>query len=43
METYDPKPEAPIEYRGPWDAIETNVSGIRFSEKLPLSAKHADR
>ena len=43
METYDPKPEAPIEYRGPWDAIETNVSGIRFSEKLPLSAKHADK
>ncbi|MFP6888085.1 MAG: DUF1501 domain-containing protein [Opitutales bacterium] len=43
METYDPKPEAPIEYRGPWDAIETNVPGIRFSEKLPLSAKHADK
>ena len=43
METYDPKPEAPIEYRGPWDAIETNVSGIRFSEMLPLSARHADK
>ena len=43
LETYDPKPEAPSEYRGPWGAIETNVSGIRISEQLPLHAKHADK
>ena len=43
LETYDPKPEAPREYRGPWGAIETNVSGIRISEQLPEHAKHADK
>ena len=43
FETYDPKPEAPREYRGPWGAIETNVSGIRISEQLPQHAKHADK
>ena len=43
LETYDPKPEAPSEYRGPWGAIETNVSGIRISEQLPQHAKHADK
>lgn len=43
LETYDPKPEAPSEFRGPWRAIETNVSGMRISEMLPLHAKHADK
>ena len=43
METYDPKPKAPKEYRGPWGDMATNVPGIRFSEMLPLQAKHADK
>ncbi|MBI2949047.1 MAG: DUF1501 domain-containing protein, partial [Verrucomicrobia bacterium] len=43
LETYDPKPEAPMEFRGPWRAIETNVSGIRISEMLPEHAKHTDK
>lgn len=43
LETYDPKPDAPVEYRGPWGAIETNVPGIRISEQLPQHAKHADK
>jgi hypothetical protein len=43
METYDPKPAAPKEYRGPWLDMPTNVPGIRFSEMLPLQAKHADK
>jgi len=43
LETYDPKPEAPAEYRGPWGAIDTNVPGIQISEILPLHAKHADK
>ena len=42
FETYDPKPEAPSEYRGPWGDRPSNVPGIRFSEMLPLHAKHAD-
>jgi uncharacterized protein (DUF1501 family) len=43
LETYDPKPEAPAEYRGPYGAIETNVPGIRISEKLPLQARIMDK
>jgi hypothetical protein len=43
LETYDPKPEAPAEYRGPYGAIRTNVPGIILSETLPLHARHADK
>jgi hypothetical protein len=43
LETYDPKPEAPDEYRGPYGAIQTNVPGIRISETLPQHARHADK
>jgi hypothetical protein len=43
LETYDPKPAAPSEYRGPWGAIPTNVPGMMVSEILPLHAKHADK
>ncbi|MEZ6127134.1 MAG: DUF1501 domain-containing protein [Planctomycetaceae bacterium] len=43
LETYDPKPDAPSEYRGPWGDIPTNVPGIRFSSMLPLHAGHADK
>jgi hypothetical protein len=43
LETYDPKPEAPIEYRGPFKAIDTNVPGIRISETLPNHVRHADK
>src|SRR5688572_1569393 len=38
-ETFDPKPEAPVEIRGPYGAIETNVPGIRISELLPTLAR----
>lgn len=43
LETYDPKPDAPAEYRGPYGSIQTNVTGIRISETLPLHARHADK
>jgi hypothetical protein len=43
LETYDPKPEAPAEYRGPWGAINTKVPGLRVSEMLPHHARHADK
>ncbi len=42
-ETYDPKPDAPAEYRGAYKAIETNVSGIRLSELMARQAKLADK
>ncbi|RLS81090.1 MAG: DUF1501 domain-containing protein [Planctomycetota bacterium] len=42
-ETFDPKPAAPIEIRGPFLPIGTSVPGVHFSELLPLSAARADR
>ncbi|MEZ6111098.1 MAG: DUF1501 domain-containing protein [Pirellulaceae bacterium] len=41
METWDPKPHAPQEYRGPFGAIETTVPGIQFGELLPEQARLA--
>lgn len=43
LDTFDPKPEAGNDYAGPFKAIETNVSGIRVCELLPLLAKQADK
>lgn len=43
LETYDPKPDAPSDYRGPWSAISTNVPGTFLTEKFPLQANHADK
>lgn len=43
METWDPKPRAPAEYRGPFGAIETSVPGIEFGELLPEQARLADK
>lgn len=43
LETFDPKPLAPSEYRGPFNPIATNVPGINVCELLPRLAKIADR
>jgi hypothetical protein len=40
-ETFDPKPAAPIEIRGPFLPIATSVPGIQFSELLPRTAARA--
>lgn len=39
----DLKPEAPVEYRGEFSPIRTNVPGIDICEHLPLMAKRMDR
>jgi hypothetical protein len=39
LETYDPKPEAPADYRGPYEAIATQTPGLLVSELLPRHAK----
>ena len=39
METWDPKPEAPAQYRGPLGAIRTSVPGVQFGELLPEQAR----
>ena len=43
FETYDPKPNAPIEYRGPFQPISTKLPGVQFSELMTEQAKIADR
>jgi hypothetical protein len=43
IDTFDPKPEAPAEYRGPFGSIPTAIPGVRFSELLPRSAARARR
>ena len=43
LETYDPKPLAPSEFRGPYRPIATRVPGLRFCELLPRQAQIADR
>jgi uncharacterized protein (DUF1501 family) len=42
-DTYDPKPNAPAEYRGLWRHIPTNVPGMDVTEMFPLHAKVADK
>ncbi|MAV38037.1 MAG: hypothetical protein CMJ59_21580, partial [Planctomycetaceae bacterium] len=42
-ETFDPKPDAAAEMRGPFQPIQTNVPGIQFCELLPRTARIADR
>src|SRR2546423_13764000 len=42
-ETWDTKPEAPVEYRGEFRPIETAVPGIRIGEHLPRLARHTDK
>src|SRR3954470_20180713 len=39
LDTFDPKPDAPDGIRGEFGTIPTTVSGVRFSELLPLSAR----
>ena len=43
LETFDMKPEAPSDYRGPLSPIRTNMPGIEICEYLPLLAQRADR
>lgn len=43
LDTWDMKPDAPSEIRGPYRPIRTNVPGIRISEIFPRMARHADK
>jgi hypothetical protein len=43
LDMYDLKPHAPAEYRGEFNPIATNVTGIQISEHLPLQAKIMDK
>jgi uncharacterized protein (DUF1501 family) len=43
LDTWDPKPDAPENVRGPFRPIQTNVPGVEICEHFPLMAKTADR
>ncbi len=43
FETFDPKPAAPVEFRGELGAIQTTLPGIQFCEVLPRLAHLAHR
>ncbi len=43
LETYDCKPDAPSEYRGPLRPIKTTVPGLDICEVFPLQAKLGHR
>src|SRR4051812_285703 len=43
LDTYDPKPDAPTEYRGPFAPLATKVPGLRLTELLPEQAALAHR
>src|SRR5947207_10120943 len=43
IDLYDLKPNAPVEYRGEFKPIQTNVPGMDICELMPLQAKIADK
>ncbi len=43
IDMYDPKPDAPMEYRGEFASIRTKVPGMDFCEHMPLQAQIADK
>jgi len=43
LDTFDPKPGAPIEYRGPFGTVSTRISGVRFCELFPKLAGISDK
>lgn len=43
LDTWDPKPDAPVEVRGAFDSVATSVSGVRFCQHMPKLARIADK
>jgi hypothetical protein len=43
LDTWDPKPNAPMDYRGPFAAIPTRIPGVRFGELFPQLARSTDK
>src|SRR5260370_10025584 len=43
IDMYDMKPDAPVEYRGEFKPMQTNVPGLDICELMPLQAKIADK
>src|SRR5256885_16668298 len=43
IDTWDPKPDAPAEVRGPFKAVDTRAPGMRITEIFPRLAQLADK
>ncbi len=43
LDTFDPKPKSPLEFRGPFGTIPTRVAGVRFCELFPKLAGLSDK
>lgn len=43
LESWDPKPEAPIDIRGPFGVVKTAIPGVVFGELMPRTAAVADK
>lgn len=43
LETFDPKPDAPAEVRGPLGSIATSIAGVRVGECLPRTSQLMDK
>lgn len=43
LDGFDPKPDAPEEVRGPFEAISTNIPGVRVGECLQQTAQMMDK
>ena len=43
IDTWDPKPDAPVEHRSPFKPISSNVPGIQVTELLKKTARHMDK
>lgn len=42
-DSFDPKPDAPLEVRGEFDTIATTLPGVHLAEHLPLLARNTDK
>jgi hypothetical protein len=43
IDSWDLKPDAPVEFRGPFNPIATRLPGVRICELMPLQASMMDR
>jgi hypothetical protein len=43
QESFDPKPFAPLEYRGSFGTVKTKIPGVEFCESMPETARIVDK
>jgi hypothetical protein len=43
LDTFDPKPDAPVEVRGEFGTIPTTLPGVRLAEHMPMLARQTDK